>query len=112
MTIMKIYAHISCGDLAASEGWYRQLFGRGADKHPMAGLAEWHFSDSAGLQLFEDKKNAGSSTLTIGVDNLQDEHARLAGEGLRPGAIEEAHEVGIARLRDPDGNLVVFAGPK
>ena len=34
-------------------------------RRPMDGIAEWHFTESAEVQLFEDKKHAGTSTLTL-----------------------------------------------
>ena len=75
----------------------------------MPGLAEWQFSDSAEVQLFEDKEKAGTSTLTLGVLPLAPERQRLVDAGLEPGPIEEADNFYIVRMRDPDGNLVVLA---
>jgi hypothetical protein len=75
----------------------------------MAGLAEWHFTDSAEMQLYEAKEHAGHSTLTLGVLPLGRERKRLEDAGLEPGRIEEAKDYFIMRLRDPDQNLVVLA---
>jgi hypothetical protein len=47
--------------------------------------------------------------LTLGVLPIAPEHARLAAAGLAPGAIEQAEDYFIVRLRDPDGNLIVLA---
>ena len=78
----------------------------------MPGLAEWQFTDSAEVQLYEEKKHAGASTLTLGVLPLESEQRRLEKAGLRPGPIEEANDFFIMRLRDPDNNLVVLASSK
>ena len=78
----------------------------------MSGLAEWHFTDSAEVQLYEDKDKAGKSTLTIGVLPLEAEHRRLSEEGLAPGPIEPAKDFFIMRLADPDGNLVVMVSAR
>ncbi|WP_032928450.1 VOC family protein [Mesorhizobium sp. LNHC221B00] len=107
MAIQTIFAHVSCSDLEASIGWYEKLFGKAPLRRPMPGLAEWQFSDSAEVQLFEDK--AGTSTLTIGVLPLAPERLRLVDTGLEPGPIEKADHFWIMRMRDPDGNLIVFA---
>ena len=112
MSIQTIFAHISCSSLQASSAWYAKLFGRPADRHPMPGLAEWHFTDSAQMQLFEDRTHAGHGTLTLGVMPLEPERERLQRLGLDPGPVEEAKDFFIVRLRDPDQNLVVLAGAK
>ena len=108
MGIETIFAHVSCASLEASVSWYEKLFGKSPTRRPMTGLAEWHFTDSAEVQLFEDRKHAGSSTLTLGVLPLEPERVRLEAAGLKPGPIEEATHFFILRLRDPDGNLVVL----
>lgn len=61
------------------------------------------------MQLFEDREKAGTSTLTLGVLPLAPERMRLVVAGLEPGPIEEADDFYVMRMRDPDGNLIVFA---
>ena len=78
----------------------------------MPRLAEWQFTESAEVQLFEDKTHAGHSTLTLGVLPIEPERQRLVDAGLHPGLIEEADDYFILRLRDPDQNLVVLASAK
>jgi hypothetical protein len=109
MGIQTIFAHVSCRSLAESTAWYEKLFGRPPARRPMPGLAEWHFTDSAEVQLFEDTANAGHSTLTLGVLPLEPERKRLLAAGLSPGPIEEAKNFFILRMRDPDHNLIVLA---
>ncbi|WP_421917071.1 VOC family protein [Mesorhizobium sp.] len=109
MPIQTIFAHVSCSDIDASTPWYEKLFGRPPLRKPMPGLAEWQFSDSAEVQLFQDREKAGTSTLTLGVLPLAPERTRLLAAGLEPGPIEEADDFYIMRMRDPDGNLIVFA---
>jgi len=112
MGIETIFAHVSCSDLAASAAWYEKLFGKPPTRRPMAGLVEWQFTDSAEVQLFEDKAHAGTSTLTLGVLPLEPERQRLQQAGLDPGPIEQADNFFIMRMRDPDRNLVVFASAR
>ena len=109
MSIQTIFAHISCADIAVSAAWYEKLFGKPPTRRPMAGLVEWQFTPSAEVQLFEEKKHAGSSTLTLGVLPLEPERKRLLAAGLNPAPIEETKGYFLMRLRDPDGNLIVFA---
>jgi hypothetical protein len=112
MAIETIFANVSCSNLAVSGPWYEKLFGRKADRAPMAGLLEWHFSDSAEVQLFEEPAHAGASTLTLGVLPLEPERKRLSDARLEPGPIEQATNFFIVRLRDPDQNLIVLASAK
>jgi len=109
MSIKTIFAHVSCSNLETSIAWYAKLFGRAPDRRPMDGLAEWHFTDSAEVQLFESQNNASHSTLTLGVLPLTPERQRLADAGLKVGEIEETKNFFIMRMKDPDGNLVVLA---
>jgi hypothetical protein len=109
MAIATIFAQVSCSDLETSLPWYEKLFGKPPLRRPMVGLAEWQFTESAEVQLFEAKEHAGHSTLTLGVLPLQRERDRLEQAGLQPGPIEQASDFFILRLRDPDQNLIVLA---
>ncbi len=112
MGIQTVFAHVDCSDLEQSTRWYEKLFGKPPTRRPMAGLAEWQFTDSAEVQLYEDKKRAGASTLTLGVLPLESERSRLEKAGLAPGPVENADDYFLVRLRDPDDNLVVLASAK
>ena len=109
MSIETIFAHVSCRDIAVSAPWYEALFGKPPLRPPMPGLVEWQFTESAEVQLFEEPAHAGHSTLTLGVLPLEPERRRLEAAGLKPDPIEETDGYFIMRIRDPDGNLVVFA---
>lgn len=110
MPIAKVYANLSCRDLSASTRWFAILFGRDHDTAPMEGLHEWACG-SGGLQLYEKPEHAGAGTLTLIVDDIEAERARLDAAGLVVADLEEADYTTIMRLRDPDGNLVVLAQP-
>jgi hypothetical protein len=112
MAIKTIFAHVSCANLETSRAWYQKLFGKPPIREPMPKLAEWQFSDSAEVQLYEEKEHAGASTLTLGVLPIEPERKRLEAAGLAPGPIEETDDYFLMRLRDPDQNLVVFASAK
>jgi catechol 2,3-dioxygenase-like lactoylglutathione lyase family enzyme len=112
MPISTIFANVSCSDIKASAAWYEKLFGMPPTRQPMKNLLEWHFTDSAEVQLYQQEENAGHCTLTLGVMPLEPERDRLAKAGLDPGPIEAADDFFIVRLRDPDRNLVVLASAK
>lgn len=50
--------------------WYERLFGRPADARPMEGLADWHVSPYAWLQVFESPEQAGGTLVNLVVDDL------------------------------------------
>jgi hypothetical protein len=112
MSIATVFAHVSCSDLPVSTRWYERLFGKPPDRRPMPRLAEWQFSESAEVQLYEEKEHAGHSTLTLGVLPLEPERQRLLEAGLQPGPIEETEDFFIMQIRDPDWNLIVFASAR
>jgi hypothetical protein len=112
LSIETIFAHVSCSDIGISAAWYEKLFGKPPLRRPMPGLAEWQFTDSAEVQLCEQKEHAGHSALTLGVLPLEPERARLTAAGLAPGPIEQTDGYFIMRIRDPDQNLIVFASAR
>jgi hypothetical protein len=112
MGIETIFAQVSCSNIENSAIWYTKLFGRPPIRRPMPGLVEWQFTESAEVQLYEQKEHAGHSILTVGVLPLEAERKRLEEAGLEPGPIEEAKDFFIMRIRNPDQNLVVLASAK
>jgi hypothetical protein len=112
LSIRTIFAHISCRDIGASLPWYENLFARPPLRKPTSKLAGWPFTDSAEVQLFEQPEHAGHTGLTIGALPLRPVHERLIAAGLEVGDIEQTGGYYTMRLRDPDGNLIVFAGAR
>lgn len=112
MGIQTVFAHVSCSNISVSAPWYETLFDRKPIRRPTESVMEWQFSDSAEVRLHEEKAQAGSSTLTLGVLPLEPEQKRLLIAGLKPGQIEQTNGFFIMRLRDPDDNLIVFASAK
>jgi hypothetical protein len=110
MAIETVFARVSCSDLEVSLPWYQALFGKPPLRRPTPGLAEWQFTESAEVQLHEQKAHAGHSVLTLGVLPLEPERSRLEAAGLKPGPIEQVDDYFVLKLRDPDQNLVILAG--
>ena len=64
MSIKGALAFVAVKDLKSGKAWYEKLLGRAPDTNPMNELYEWHFA-GGWLQLVEDKKRAGSSSVTF-----------------------------------------------
>jgi hypothetical protein len=48
MKLQKIYTALLTADLAAAEGWYTKMLGRGPDYRPMDTLVQWELFDQGG----------------------------------------------------------------
>lgn len=79
MKLQKIYTAFLTADLAAAEGWYTKLLGRGPDYRPMDTLVQWELFDQGGLALSSDAEIAGRGVAFFYVDDVADERRRLLG---------------------------------
>jgi predicted enzyme related to lactoylglutathione lyase len=111
MNLQKAYTSLLAADLAAAEGWYTKLLGRGPDHRPMATLLHWELSDQGGLMLSSSEEIAGRGVMFLYVDDLQAERRRLRDVGIMLGDDIEGDYSTLAQVRDPDGNQVTLASP-
>ncbi|MFF2009264.1 VOC family protein [Streptomyces sp. NPDC058195] len=111
MTIQRLLAQMTVTDLDPATAWYTALFGRGPDARPMHGLAEWHLSDTYGVQVWAEPGRAGHSTVVLAESDLDERLARLARAGIDHGGAQDATAFHVLPVTDPDGNRIVFTGP-
>ncbi len=109
MQIVNVLATMPVADHDAAVAWYRRFFNRPADDAPMAGLAEWFFPDTGGVQVFAAADHAGAATLTLGVADIDQTVATLAARGIQAGAIDTGVKSRFTNLTDPAGNTIVLA---
>ena len=77
----------------------------------MEGVAGWQFPGGGWVEIFEDLERAGSSTVIFAVESLESQLQTTADLGI-PVEYKEIPSIGtVALIRDPDGNMIVFAGP-
>ena len=86
-----IYPALLTADLAAAEGWYTKLLGRGPDHRPMDTLLHWELFDQGGLMLSSSEEIAGRGVMFLYVDDLAAERRRLQGLGLCSGTTLRAN---------------------
>ncbi|MGO1523942.1 MAG: VOC family protein [Nesterenkonia sp.] len=108
--IHQLLGNCPVSDLNRAQEWYTRLFGRGPDVRPMAGLIEWHLSDTFGLQLWADPDRAGCSSVVLGETALDAAAERLTDVGLHHAGPEAGGGARILQLNDPDGNHIVLLG--
>jgi catechol 2,3-dioxygenase-like lactoylglutathione lyase family enzyme len=111
MSLQKIYTSLLTADLAAAEGWYTKLLGRGPDHRPMDTLVQWELFDHGGLMLSNSDEIAGKGVIFLYVNDLAAERHRLHGLGIRLGDDIPGDYSTLAQLRDPDDNLITLATP-
>lgn len=111
MNLHKIYTAFLTADLAAAEGWYTKLLGRGPDHRPMDTLVQWELSDQSGLMLSASNEIAGRGAMFLVVADVAAERRRLRGLGIVLGDDIEGDYSTLAQVRDPDGNLLTLATP-
>lgn len=109
MSVTKILSVVPVADFETSTAWYERLLGRPADARPMAGLADWHVTDTAWVQVYRDVDRAGNTALNIAVDDLRAHTAELAGRGITLGEVTTTDKDALlASVTDPAGNTITF----
>lgn len=109
MSLTKVLAAVPVADFDTSIAWYARLLGRPADAKPMTGLADWHLTDTAWVQVYLNEKHAGNTALNFAVDNLEKHTAELAGRGITLGPVTTTDKnANLAPVADPSGNTITF----
>src|SRR5687768_6850670 len=111
MNLQKTYPSLLAADLAAAEGWYTRLLGRGPDHRPMDTLVQWELADQGGLMLSSSEEIAARGAIFLYVADLAGERRRLEDAGIALGDDIPGDYSTLAQVRDPDGNLVTLASP-
>lgn len=108
---LHLFAGLRVRDFQAARAWYERLLGE-PSFFPHVTEAVWTLADGRSVYVVEHAAGAGSSVLTIFVDDLDAHLAAIAGRGLEPDE-RETYSNGVrkALYRDPDGNEVGFGGP-
>lgn len=102
-----LFTSVPVADLRVALDWYQKLFGREADIVPNETEAMWCVAGNGWLYVIEDSDRAGSTVLTISVDDLDQLLADLSTRGIRSAPIESVGDKGRkSNLTDSDGNVI------
>jgi hypothetical protein len=76
---------------------------------PKKDEAVWHLASTGSIYVVADIERAGSGSLTVAVNDLEEHLAELAEHGI-PSARTDAREGGPPRVvvNDSDGNTITF----
>jgi catechol 2,3-dioxygenase-like lactoylglutathione lyase family enzyme len=107
---LHLFAGLRVRDFQAARAWYERLLGE-PTFFPHATEAVWTLAEHRSLYVVEHAEGAGSSAVTIFLDDLDDHVAAIAARGLEPDE-HETYANGVRKViyRDPDGNELGFGG--
>lgn len=107
---LHLFAGLRVRDFHAARAWYERLLGD-PTFFPYAREAVWTLAEERSVYVVESANGAGSSVVTVFVDDLDAQMAAIAARGLEPVEIETySNGVRKALYRDPDGNEFGFGG--
>ena len=107
---LHLFAGIRVRDFRPAQAWYERLLGE-PSFFPHATEAVWTLAEDRSVYVVEHADAAGSSVVTIFVDDLDAQMAVIADRGLEPDEIETyPNGVRKAVYRDPDGNEFGLGG--
>jgi predicted enzyme related to lactoylglutathione lyase len=108
MSVSNALAGVAVRDLGASLRWYEHLLDETAFR-PMKEVGEFRFERGGSLQVFEDSRRAGASSVTLAVTDLDEQLDDLKRKGIPTDQVHRTAQVSTAIIQDPDGNQIVFA---
>lgn len=111
MAIQNALASVAVTSLPDAVQWYESLFKRAPDSCPMPELAEWSFPQGGWLQVYQLPQRAGECSVTLSVDDIDEQGEQLARMGVTIGQRSDSSAVRIIMVADPDGNHIAFAQP-
>jgi catechol 2,3-dioxygenase-like lactoylglutathione lyase family enzyme len=107
---LHLFAGLRVREFESARAWYERLLGEPAF-FPHATEAVWTLADERSVYVVEHPQGAGSSVVTVIVDDLDAHVAAIAARGLQPDEqVTYSNGVRKALYRDPDGNEVGFGG--
>ena len=107
--VNSVISVISVKNFEEAFEWYKRLFGRDPDVVPMEGIAEWQLVENAWIQVGTDPDRAGTTTVVVGVNDIEAQRKTCLEANLSVSEIEEYPEIiKMAEITDPEGNKISF----
>jgi hypothetical protein len=107
---LHLFAGLRVRDFQAARPWYERLLGEPTFL-PHDTEAVWTLAAERSVYVVEHPEGAGSSVVTIFLDDLDAQVGAIAARGIKP-AERETYTNGVRKViyRDPDGNELGFGG--
>jgi predicted enzyme related to lactoylglutathione lyase len=107
--INSVISVVPVKDFEKAFEWYKNLFGRDPDVVPMEGIAEWQLVENAWIQVTVDPERAGTSTVIVGVNDVETQCKICSEANLLVSEIVEYPEIiKMSEITDPEGNKIAF----
>lgn len=107
--IQNAISSLAVRDFASGLAWYEALLVRAPDSTPMSGVAEWKFPRGGWLQIYQQPDRAGSGSVTLSVNDLEEIVTHCESLGLDTSQRTSSTIVNTVLIVDPDGNQLIFA---
>jgi catechol 2,3-dioxygenase-like lactoylglutathione lyase family enzyme len=112
MPFTEVFAAVAVRDRDAAIEFYERLLGARPTMLPNDDEAAWQLTRGGWLYVLRDADRAGSSVVTLLVDDLDERLAVLAARGIEPGPVGTvAGDTRTTWITDLDGNRVQIAQP-
>jgi catechol 2,3-dioxygenase-like lactoylglutathione lyase family enzyme len=108
MAITNAIASVAVRDLETAAAWYEKMLGRPADSRPIPELAEWKFQRGGWLQVFEQPQRAGTGSVTLAIQDMENQVARLHRLGIDTRLRTSGPKTETLVISDPDGNQIAL----
>lgn len=113
MGVANVFVSIGVADHTAGCAWWSTVLGRRPDRRPMPSCCEWDLTDTVLLQVLDNPRQGAVDIVSLKLDDLDVEIARLHREGLsidHPEKVPGFDTLGIATLTDPDCSTLNLLG--
>jgi catechol 2,3-dioxygenase-like lactoylglutathione lyase family enzyme len=109
MKVDVLFACVPVSDFEASLAWYERLFARPPDVIAHEHEVMWQVTDRGWLYIVLDATEAGRSTVSVAVSDIQAATSELEDRGISCGRIERQGSAGRkCVVPDPDGNSIAI----
>lgn len=107
---LELFAGLRVRDFEVARPWYERLLGE-PSFFPHDTEAVWTLGEGRSVYIVEHPEGAGTSVVTLFVDDLDARVTEIAARGVEPDDWE-TYSNGVRKVtyRDPDGNEVGFGG--
>jgi predicted enzyme related to lactoylglutathione lyase len=107
MQVDVLFAAVPVSDFTSARAWYERFFARPADVVAHEHEVMWRVTDRGWLYIVCNADDAGSTTVTMAVPDIDAASSALASQGVATGPIEREGDAGRKMIvRDPDGNSI------
>ena len=108
MGITHAFTGLPVADYNLAYPWYVRLLGRDADTFPHDSECVWRLTSTSSIYVVEDPQRAGSSLVTLALDDLDAYERRMQAGGFVFAVEDSGATPRRLIVTDTDGNTLTF----